>query len=88
MHIEKDHHQEPLPIEKDKWLVRLDIIRKVIHHTRPQVWIPPKCKWKKKTPRILILKEEKDLYGWLVVPFGLCNAPTNFIHLMNDVLQP
>jgi hypothetical protein len=78
-------NQYPLPCIDDL----LHQLKSVVYFTKldfrsgyHQIRVAEQDAWK------AAFKTKQGLFDWLVMPFGLCNAQTTFMRVMNDVFRP
>jgi hypothetical protein len=85
--IKKNHGEESYSLPHISDL--LDQLKDVVYFTKldiriryHQLRIVEDDVWK------TAFKIKEGLFEWLVIPFGLCNAPVTFMWVMNDVFRP
>jgi hypothetical protein len=77
-------NQYPLPRINDL----LDQLKNVVYFTKLDLHSGyHEMRVAEQDARKISLKTKQGLFEWLVVSVGLCNAPTTFMRVMNDVFR-
>ena len=79
----KNRYLLPLAVDCFDKLAKARVFSKIdLRHGYYQLWITEGDK------RKTMIVERYGSFEFLVMPFGLCNAPATFFTLMNDILRP